>query len=87
MYLRLKSQFRVLAATTFALLTTILVEIAAHHRQAEKHKRLNLLRLADYASALTRSTDTLLKRKNKKRLIIDLDSTEDPAHGKQEGVA
>ncbi|MBM4296055.1 MAG: transposase [Deltaproteobacteria bacterium] len=29
----------------------------------------------------------LLKRKNKKRLIIDLDSTEDPAHGKQEGVA
>jgi hypothetical protein len=37
-------------------------------------------------AALTRSTDTLLKRKNKKRLIIDLDSTEDPAHGKQEGV-
>jgi hypothetical protein len=29
----------------------------------------------------------VLKRKNKKRLIIDLDSTEDPAHGKQEGVA
>ena len=38
-------------------------------------------------AALTRSRDTLLKRKNKKRLIIDLDSTEDPAHGKQEGVA
>ncbi len=38
-------------------------------------------------AALMRSTDTLLKRKNKKRLIIDLDSTEDPAHGKQEGVA
>ena len=38
-------------------------------------------------AALTRSTDTLLKGKNKKRLIIDLDSTEDPAHGKQEGVA
>jgi len=38
-------------------------------------------------AALTRSTATLLKRKNKKRLIIDLDSTEDPAHGKQEGVA
>jgi hypothetical protein len=38
-------------------------------------------------AALTRSTDTLLKRKTKKRLIIDLDSTEDPAHGKQEGVA
>jgi len=38
-------------------------------------------------AALTRSTDTLLKRKNKKRLIIDLDSTEDPAHGQQEGVA
>ena len=38
-------------------------------------------------AALTRSTDTLLRRKNKKRLTIDLDSTEDPAHGKQEGVA
>jgi hypothetical protein len=38
-------------------------------------------------AALTRSTDTLLRRKNKKRLIIDLDSTEDPARGKQEGVA
>jgi len=38
-------------------------------------------------SALTRATDVLLKRKNKKRLVIDLDSTEDPAHGKQEGVA
>jgi hypothetical protein len=37
--------------------------------------------------ALTRAGDALLKRKNKKRLIIDLDSTEDPAHGKQEGVA
>ena len=36
-------------------------------------------------AALTRSTDTLLKRKNKKRLIIDLDSSEDPVHGKQEG--
>jgi hypothetical protein len=38
-------------------------------------------------AALTRSTDKLLKRKNQKRLIIDLDSTEDPAHGEQEGVA
>jgi hypothetical protein len=38
-------------------------------------------------AAMTRCTDTLLRRKNKKRLIIDLDSTEDPAHGKQEGVA
>jgi hypothetical protein len=38
-------------------------------------------------AALTRTTDKLLKRKNKKRLIIDLDSTEDPAHGEQEGVA
>src|SRR4030042_1628091 len=38
-------------------------------------------------ATLTRSTDALLRRKNKRRLIIDLDSTEDPAHGKQEGVA
>jgi hypothetical protein len=37
--------------------------------------------------ALTLATDTLLKRKNKRRLIIDLDSTEGPAHGKQEEVA
>jgi hypothetical protein len=39
------------------------------------------------SAALTRCTDTLLRRKNKKRLIIDLDSTEDPVHGKQEGMA
>ena len=35
---------------------------------------------------MTRSTDALLRRKNKRRLIIDLDSTEDPVHGKQECV-
>ncbi|MGA7579055.1 MAG: transposase [Desulfobaccales bacterium] len=38
-------------------------------------------------AALTRATDALLRRKNKRRMIIDLDSTEDPAHRKQEGVA
>jgi len=38
-------------------------------------------------AALTWSIDTLLRRKKKKRLIIDLDSPEDPAHGKPEGVA
>jgi hypothetical protein len=37
--------------------------------------------------ALTRANDALLRSKNKRRLIIDLDSTEDPAHGKQESVA
>ncbi|MBW2619543.1 MAG: transposase, partial [Deltaproteobacteria bacterium] len=37
--------------------------------------------------ALSRSADALLRRKNKRRLIVDLDSTEDPAHGKQEEVA
>jgi hypothetical protein len=36
--------------------------------------------------ALNRATGDLLKRKNKKRLIIDLDSTEDPANGKWERV-
>jgi hypothetical protein len=30
---------------------------------------------------ITKSTDALLKRKNRKRLILDVDSTEDPAHG------
>jgi hypothetical protein len=38
-------------------------------------------------TALTRSTDGLLRRKNKRRLVIDVDSIEDPAYGKQEGVA
>ena len=47
----------------------------------------NAVGLEALNGALTRSTDALLKRKNKRRLIIDLDSTEDPAHGKQEGVA
>ena len=36
--------------------------------------------------ALARSADALLRRKNKRRLIVDFDSTEDPAHGKQEKV-
>jgi len=38
-------------------------------------------------AALTQSTENLLKRKNKKGLIADLDFTEDPPHGKQEWVA
>ena len=37
--------------------------------------------------ALNRATAALLHRKNKPRLIIDLDATEDPAHDKQEGMA
>jgi hypothetical protein len=47
----------------------------------------NAIGLEALDGALTRSTDALLRRKNKRRLIIDLDSTEDPAYGKQEGVA
>ncbi|MBM3300193.1 MAG: IS1380 family transposase [Deltaproteobacteria bacterium] len=38
-------------------------------------------------AALTRSNDALMKRKKNQRLIVDVDSTEDPAHGKQEHVA
>jgi hypothetical protein len=38
-------------------------------------------------NALTRSNDALMKRKKKQRLIVDVDSTEHPAHGKQEHVA
>ena len=38
-------------------------------------------------AALTRSNDALMKRKKKQRVIVDVDSTEDPAHGKQENVA
>ncbi|MDA2917326.1 transposase [Nitrospinae bacterium AH_259_B05_G02_I21] len=37
--------------------------------------------------ALLLSTDALLKKKDRRRLIIDVDSTEDPAHGMQESVA
>ena len=37
-------------------------------------------------SVLERSIDPLLKREGKARLILDLDSSEDPAHGRQEGV-
>jgi len=47
----------------------------------------NAVGLEALDGALTRATDALLRRKNKRRLIVDLDSTEDPAHGKQEGVA
>jgi hypothetical protein len=36
---------------------------------------------------LQRSIDALLRKEAKGRLIIDLDSTEDPAHGRQEGVS
>jgi hypothetical protein len=36
---------------------------------------------------IARSADTLLKWKNKRRLILDVDSTEDPAHGNQENMA
>ncbi len=38
-------------------------------------------------NSLTRSNDALMRRKKKQRLILDVDSTEDPAHGKQENVA
>jgi hypothetical protein len=38
-------------------------------------------------NAISRSDDTLLRRRNKRRLIIDVDSTEDAVHGNQEGAA
>jgi hypothetical protein len=41
----------------------------------------NAMGLEALDGALARATDLLLKRKNKRRLTIDLDSTEDPAHG------
>ena len=37
--------------------------------------------------SLMRSNDALMRRKKKQRLILDVDSTEDPAHRKQENVA
>jgi hypothetical protein len=47
----------------------------------------NAMGLEALDGALTRVTDALLKRKDKKRVIIDLDSTEDPEPGKQKRVA
>jgi hypothetical protein len=38
-------------------------------------------------NALRRYADTLLRRRNKRRLIIDVDSTDDPVHGNQECAA
>jgi len=43
--------------------------------------------LAALDETLQRSIDALLRKKSKGRLILDMDSTEDPAHGRQEGVA
>ncbi len=37
--------------------------------------------------SLMRSNDALMGRKKRQRLIVDVDSTEDPAHGKQENAA
>jgi hypothetical protein len=38
-------------------------------------------------AGLGRFADTLLRRRNKSRLILDVDSTKDSVHGKQEGAA
>ena len=43
--------------------------------------------MAALDGALLRSMDALMKKRDKYQLTIDLDSTEDPAHGTQEGVA
>jgi len=51
--------------------------------ERDSHERL---RQETLHAIITRSTDALLKKKNKKRLILDMDSTEDPAHGNQEQV-
>jgi len=36
--------------------------------------------------SLSRSAETLLRRRNKRHLKVDIDSTEDPVHGNQEGA-
>ena len=38
-------------------------------------------------AGLISSGDTLLRRRNKKRIIFDLDSTNDPVHGRQENAS
>jgi hypothetical protein len=47
----------------------------------------NAAGLASLDEALLRSSDEILWNQDRRRLIIDLDSTEDPAYGDQENVA
>ena len=47
----------------------------------------NAFGLEELEEAHYRSADVILSKQNKRRLIIDVDSTEDPAHGAQENVA
>jgi hypothetical protein len=47
----------------------------------------NVSGLGSLDEAIQRSNDAILKRGDRRRLIIDLDSTEDPAHGSQENAA
>jgi len=47
----------------------------------------NVSGLNSLDETLLRSNDVILKRQDERRLVIDLDSTEDPAHGAQENVA
>jgi hypothetical protein len=44
----------------------------------------NIQGLAALDEALLRSVNALIKKKDKYRFILDMDSTEDPAHEKQE---
>jgi hypothetical protein len=48
----------------------------------------NILATSEGLKALedvpSRTADTLLRRRNKRRLIIDVDSSEDAVHGQQE---
>lgn len=53
----------------------------------ENHILGNGLSLRALDQAILRSADVLIKRKGKHRLAIDMDSTEDPAYGQQEGCA
>ena len=43
--------------------------------------------MAALDETMQRSIAALLRKKSKGRLILDMDSTEDPAHGRQDGVA
>ena len=66
---------------------TTLMRQASHSCQDLKTKSCaNRQGLQALDGVLQRSIDPLLKREGKARLILDLDSSEDPAHGRQEGV-
>ena len=70
---------------------TFSVNVSIKLQQAMKtaKKPMSFAKIRSFAwlwTVYSRIIDPHLKRQGKARLILDLDSSEDPAHGRQEGV-